>query len=213
MGMIKVIIFEDNRHLRESISLVINNTEGMACSGAFANGDNLVMNVLTANPDLALMDINMPGMDGIECTKIIKRQFPKVKILMQTVFEENQKIQDAIKAGADGYILKKAKPGELIEAIRDVVEGRVAMSPEVAKKVLDIIRGNTTDAAKAHFRLSERELDVLKLLAEGASYKTIADKLFISFFTVQSHVKNIYGKMEVNSKTEAVSKAFQSKIV
>lgn len=211
--MIKVIIFEDNRHLRDSISLVINNTEGMACSGAFANGDNLVMNVLTANPDLALMDINMPGIDGIECTKIIKRQFPKVKILIQTVFEENQKIEEAIKAGADGYILKSAKPQELIEAIRDVVEGRVAMSPLVAKKVLDIIKGNMIPALKENFGLSEREMEVLKLLAKGNSYKSIAEQLFISYFTVQSHVKSIYAKMEVNSKSEAVSKAFLSKMV
>ena len=199
--------------MRDSISLVINNTEGMACSGAFANGDNLVMNVLTANPDLALMDINMPGIDGIECTKIIKRQFPKVKILIQTVFEENQKIEEAIKAGADGYILKSAKPQELIEAIRDVVEGRVAMSPLVAKKVLDIIKGNMIPALKENFGLSEREMEVLKLLAKGNSYKSIAEQLFISYFTVQSHVKSIYAKMEVNSKSEAVSKAFLSKMV
>ena len=211
--MIKVIIFEDNRHLRESISLVINNTEGMACSGAFANGDNLVMNVLTSNPDLALMDINMPGMDGIECTKVIKRQFPKVKILIQTVFEENQKIEEAIIAGADGYILKSAKPQELIESIHDVVDGRAAMSPLVAKKVLEIIKGNTVPALKENFGLSEREMEVLKFLAKGNSYKSIGEKLFISYFTVQSHIKSIYGKMQVNSKTEAVSKAFLSKLV
>ena len=211
--MIKVVVFEDNRHFRESISLVINNSDGMACSGAFANGDNIVLNMINANPDIVLMDIDMPGRDGIECTKIIKNQFPKVKILMQTVFEENVKIQDAIKAGADGYILKKAKPQELIEAIRDVVDGRVAMSPEVARKMLDIIKGNKSGEAANNFDLTEREIEILKLLSNGDSYKTIADKLYISYFTVQSHVKNIYGKLEVNSKSEAVSKAFINKLL
>ncbi len=211
--MIKVVIFEDNRHLRESMALVINNTEGMACSGAFPNGNDVVMNILGSNPDLVLMDIDMPGMDGIECTKIIKRQFPHIKILMQTVFEENIKIQEAIKAGADGYILKKSKPQELIEAIQDVVMGKVAMSPEVATKLLQIIKGELHASTKADFGLTDRELDVLKLLAEGNSYKVIADKLFISFFTVQTHIKNIYEKLEVNSKSEAVIKALKNSLV
>jgi len=211
--MIKVVLFEDNRHLRESISLVINNTEGMACSGAHPNGDQLVMDVINGNPDLVLMDIDMPGINGIECTKILKRQFPNVKILMQTVFDENEKIHEAIKAGADGYILKKARPSELINAIRDVVEDRVAMSPEVAKKVLQMLKTGNTNDEKSGFHLSERESEVLKLLAKGNSYKVIADELFISYFTVQSHVKNIYEKMEVNSKSEAVSKAYQHKLL
>jgi DNA-binding NarL/FixJ family response regulator len=211
--MIKVAVFEDNRHLRDSICMLINSCEGMACTGSFPNGENLVMDLINANPDLILMDIDMPGIDGIECTKVVKRQFPKVKILMQTVFEENKKIQDAIQAGADGYILKKAKPTELIEAVKDVVEGRVAMSPEVAKKVLQIIKGDVSSEANTDFDLTDREIDVLKLLAKGDSYKSIADQLYISYFTVQSHVKHIYEKLEVNSKSEAVSKAFLNKLL
>lgn len=211
--MIKVVIFEDNRHLRDSMAMVINNAEGLACSGAFANGENLMMNVINSNPDLILMDINMPGMDGIECTKIIKRQFPKIKVLIQTVFEDNDKIQKAIQVGADGYILKKASPEELITAIRNVVGNKAAISPEVAKKILDMMKSESAGPAADEFSLTSRELEVLKMLSQGDSYKTIADKLIISYFTVQSHVKNIYEKLEVNSKSEAVSKAYNHKLI
>jgi DNA-binding NarL/FixJ family response regulator len=211
--MIKIVLFEDNRHLRESIFLVINNTEGMACSGAYPNGDNLIRDIVNGNPDLVLMDIDMPGLNGIECTKIIKRQFPNIKILMQTVFDENEKIQQAIKAGANGYILKKAKPLELIQAIREVMENGVPMSPEVARKVLDLIKADGHINDKIDFGLTPREIEILQLLVDAHSYKSIADKLYISFSTVQTHIKNIYEKLEVNSKSEAVGKVLRNKIL
>jgi len=211
--MIKVVIFEDNKHLRESLSLVINNTEGMACSGAFSNGNNLVKDMVNGNPDLVIMDIDMPGMDGIECTKLIKRQFPSVKILMQTVFEENEKIYEAIKAGANGYILKKARPDELIAAIREVASDGAPMSPEVARKVLDLLKSGGPESDHNMVELTQREKEILQMLVDGHSYKSIAAQLFISFFTVQSHIKNIYEKLEVNSKSEAVTKALKNRLL
>jgi len=209
--MIKVVIFEDNKHLRNSISLVINNTEGMACSGAYSNGKNLISDIVNGNPDLVLMDIDMPGPDGIECTKIINRQFPKIKVLIQTVFEDNEKIHNAILAGACGYILKKARPEELIQAIREAISDGAPMSPEVAKKVLEMVKqGDSADLSS--FDLTNRELEILNLLVKGHSYKSIAETLFISFSTVQTHIKHIYEKLEVNSKSEAVTKAFKNKL-
>jgi DNA-binding NarL/FixJ family response regulator len=211
--MIKIVIFEDNRHLRESMSMVINNTEGMACSGAFANGDNLIRDIVNSNPDLVIMDIDMPGKDGIACTRLIKLQFPKVKVLMQTVFEQNEKIKEAIHAGADGYILKKARPGELIDAIREASTDGVPLSPEVARKVLNLIKERASDSKNKQFDLTQRELEILHHLAEGRSYKAIAEELYISFSTVQSHIKHIYEKLDVNSKSEAVSKAFKNNLL
>lgn len=211
--MIKVVIFEDNKHLRESLALVINNTDGMACSGAYPNGNNLVKDMVNGNPDLVIMDIDMPGLDGIECTKIIRRQFPQVKILMQTVFEENDKIYGAIQAGANGYILKKARPDELISSIREVIADGAPMSPEVARKVLDMIKTGGPKSGQDMVDLTHREKEILQLLVDGHSYKSIAERLFISFSTVQSHIKNIYEKLEVNSKSEAVTKVFKNRLL
>jgi DNA-binding NarL/FixJ family response regulator len=211
--MLKVAIFEDNRHLRESMALIINNTDGMACSGAFANGLNLVKDIMNSNPDIVLMDLDMPGLDGIECTKIISKQFPLVKVLIQTVFNENKKIEQAIKAGAQGYILKKARPQDLIEAIYELMNDGAPMSPEIAKKVLSLLKSGNLPQPNAEHGLTDREIEILKALVDGDSYKEIAQKLFISFFTVQSHIKNIYQKLDVNSKSEAVGKVLKDRII
>jgi DNA-binding NarL/FixJ family response regulator len=210
--MIKVVIFEDNKHLRDSLSLVINNTEGLACSGAYTNGNNIIRDLVNGNPDIVLMDIDMPGINGIECTKIIKRQFPGIKVLIQTVFEDNDKIHEAILAGADGYLLKKARPAELIEAIKQVMADGAPMSPEVARKVLNLVKAGNSIESEG-FDLTTREKEILQLLTRGDSYKAIANELFISFSTVQSHIKNIYEKLDVNSKSAAVSKILKNKLL
>ena len=212
--MIKVALFEDNRHLRDSIQLVLNDSDIMLCTGAFPDCSNLMKDILQANPDVILMDIEMPGMNGIEASKLISSQFPNIKIVMQTVFEDADRIFQAIKAGAAGYMLKSTNSDTITSFIKDVMDGGAPMSPLVARKVLAMVKSpNGSTTANSTFALTDREKEILQLLVEGDSYKLVADKLFISFFTVQTHIKHIYEKLHVNSKTEAVTKALKENLV
>src|SRR5437879_3171208 len=170
---IKVAIFEDNPLLRESLQQLINNAEGMACSGAFPDANKLLRNMQMANPDVAMMDINMPGISGIEAVQVIKEKFPQVHILMQTVFDDNDKIFAAICAGASGYMLKKTSPLKMIEAIRETYLGGAPMTASVAVKVLQMFRQQTIEKTE-FIDLSEREKEILAQLIKGKSYKTIA---------------------------------------
>ncbi len=212
---ISIAIFDDNRHIRESLELVLNNTDGMACTGAFCDCNNLLKDILKSNPDVVLMDIDMPGLNGIGATEVLRRQFPNLKIVMQTVYDQDDKIFDAICAGASGYVLKGTTSDELAETIRDVLRGGAPMSPPVAKKVLQMLRhpGVFANKKQQTIDLTEREKEILQLLVDGMGYKQVAEKLFISFFTVQTHIKHIYEKLQVNSKSEAVSKAFRERLL
>ncbi len=211
--IVKVAIFEDNRYLLQSMELVLNNSEGIACTGAFPDCNDLMKDMLRANPNVVLMDIEMPGMNGIEATRLIRHHFSKVQVIIQTIFDSNEKIFDAICAGAAGYVLKNSHPDDWANMIRSVIHGGAPMSATIASKVLDLLRKPNFTSAKSNVRLTEREREILSLLVEGCAYKEVANRLFISFFTVQSHIKNIYGKLEVNSKTEAVSKTLQERLL
>ena len=212
--MIKVAVFEDNKHLRETFELLLNSTEGFACSGAWPDCNNLVANLEKYPCDIILMDIEMPGMSGIEATKIIKARFPEINILIQTVFFEDEYIFNAICAGASGYILKSTTPAGYIEAIRDVQAGGSPMTPGIARRVLELFKHNLQPATPAKdYSLTTQEKKVLQLLVEGKSYKMIANELFVATDTVKSHVRNIYAKLHVHSGTEAVSLAIRDKIV
>ena len=210
---IKVAIFEDNKKLRENLEQLINNADDMYCTGAFPDANKLVRNMQMANPDVVMMDINMPGISGIEAVQQIKEKFPQVQILMQTVFEENDKIFAAICAGASGYILKKTPPQKMLDAIRETYNGDAPMTASVAVKVLQMFRSQSSADKKEYIDLSDREKEILALLVKGKSYKTIAAECFVSIDTVKTHVQHIYEKLHVHSKSEAVAKAIHQKLV
>lgn len=210
---IKVAVFEDNKLLRESLRQLINNAEGMACSGAFPDASKLLRNMQMANPDVVMMDINMPGISGIGAVQVIKEKFPQVRILMQTVFDDNDKIFAAICAGASGYMLKKTAPQKMIEAIREIFAGGAPMTASVAVKILQMFRLQSVSKNNEFIDLSQREKEILALLVKGKSYKAVASACFISIDTVSTHVRHIYEKLQVHSKSEAVAKAINQKLV
>jgi DNA-binding NarL/FixJ family response regulator len=210
---IKVAIFEDSKPLRESLKQLIDSRDEMVCIGAFADANRLVRDMQSADPDVVLMDINMPGISGIEAVKMIREQFPKARILMQTVFEEDDKIFAALLAGASGYMLKKTAPQKMIEAIYETYDGGAPMTGSVAVKVLQMFRDQSTKTTNEFIDLSERETEILGWLVKGKSYQAIADACFVSIDTVKTHVRHIYEKLHVHSKSEAVAKAIYQKLI
>ena len=210
--MIKLILYEDNPQLREGLTMLINGSEGFDVLAAFKNCDNVVEQLLAFKPDVVLMDIDMPGVNGLEGLKKIRSVNSEVKVLMLTVFDDNKNVFQAISNGANGYILKKTPPARLLEYITEASTGGAPMTASVATQVLKMF--SSMNSAKGEdYNLSDREKQVLQLLVEGYSYKMIASDMFIAIDTVRSHIKKIYDKLHVNSKSEAVAKAFKDKIV
>ena len=210
---IKVAVFDDNKTRRNGLQLLIDSTEGMKCVGTFEDCSNVLNNVNVSQPDVVLMDIDMPIVNGIEGVKLIRENYSDIKILMQTVFEEDEKIFASICAGADGYILKKTSPIKLIDSINEVMAGGAPMTPSIARQVLHLFNKQNQKSGNSLFDLSTRELEILSLLVKGLSYKMIAEKCFISYSTVNTHIKHIYEKLHVHSVVEAVSKAISQRIV
>jgi DNA-binding NarL/FixJ family response regulator len=212
--LIRVSIFEDNKHLRETFQFLLTNSDGFSCTGAYPDCSTMIEDIKASPCDVALMDIEMPGMNGIEATKLIKQHFPQINILIQTVFFEDEYIFNAICAGASGYILKSTTPDGYLQAIRDVQAGGSPMTPGIARRVLELFKNNLQPVEeKKDYNLSAQEKKVLQLLVAGKSYKMIAAELFIAADTVKSHISNIYSKLHVHSGTEAVSLAIRNKIV
>jgi DNA-binding NarL/FixJ family response regulator len=207
---IKVIVVEDRKRIRETIVDIVNGSEGIRCIGAYGSCEALLEALPGNMPDVILMDIVLPGMSGIEGVKLAKSRFPSVDILMHTVYDDDEKIFQSICAGASGYVLKNVESSELIRAIREIREG-APMSASIARRLLEMVRGKEAQSAE-ELNLTPRELDILQWLVEGLSYKRIAEKLFISPLTVQSHIKRVYEKLQVHSKSAAVSKALKYRL-
>ena len=213
---VRIAIFDDNKNIRESISMLLSTEPSFEVVGSFSHALDCVDDVKECRPDVVLMDIEMPGISGIEAVKAIKIQFPQVQVLMQTVFEDDDRVFDSICAGANGYVLKNHLTTKLIEFINDLQYGGSPMSLSIARKVLikmQQIQEHVKPGVAPDYHLTNREKEVLACIVEGLAYKMIADKLSISYETVRSHVKKIYEKLHVASLTEAVGKAMRERIV
>jgi DNA-binding NarL/FixJ family response regulator len=198
--------------MREGLTMLIDGTEGFQVLGAFRNCNNIAFEVGSYKPDVILMDIDMPGVNGLEGLKIVRQMNSEVSILMLTVFDDNKNIFDALLNGANGYILKKTPPAKLLEYIQEASTGGAPMNASVAAQVLKMF-SQISLPADNDYHLSAREKQVLQFLVKGYSYKMISAEMFIAMDTVRSHIKKIYEKLHVNSKSEAVAKAFRDKLV
>lgn len=197
---IRVFIYDDSEVRRQSLKALVELTPDFEYSGEAPDCTDLLDDMQNCHPDVVLMDINMPGVNGIEGLKILKKNFPAVRVLMQTVFDDNELVFESIRNGANGYVLKKDSPARLTEAIREVHDGGAVMNPGIAQKVLSFF-----SPRKENNILTSREVEVLKLLADGMSYKMAAAQLDISFHTVNTHIKKIYEKLHVQSLGEAIA--------
>lgn len=211
--MYKVAVFDDNLARRQGLQLLIDAMDQMQCVGIFPDCTDIVHRLKSNLPNVVLMDINMPNVDGIEGLKRIKQHYPEIKVIMQTIFEEEDKILEAICAGADGYIIKQKSPMKLIDGITEVMEGGAPMTPSVAFKVLKLFSNSKGTSPESSIHLTGREKEILNFLVDGYSYKMIADKCYISYATVNKHISNIYSKLQVNSVASAVSKAIKEGLV
>jgi DNA-binding NarL/FixJ family response regulator len=202
---IRISLVEDMQGVRERLAALLNGVPGMSCVAAFATGEDAVQNMPAAQPDVALVDVHLPGMNGIECVAKLKTQLPKLQILMLTRFEQSDLIFNSIRAGASGYLLKSTPPAELIHAVEQVHLGGAPMSMQIARKVVDHFRQIQQPASDVE-TLTQREQEILELLAKGYYYKEISDSLGISYNTVRTHLQHIYEKLHVQSRTGAVLK-------
>jgi DNA-binding NarL/FixJ family response regulator len=207
-----VAIIEDERDIREGLGMLISYTDGFECVGKYGSMEEALTSIRHRTPDVVLSDIGLPGMNGIEGVRILKETYPSLTILMLSVYDDNERIFDALCAGAVGYLLKKTPPAKLIDSLKDAMNGGSPMSPEIARKVVALFR-DFRPPERVDYDLSPHEERILKLLVEGHSYKTAAAKLNVTTSTISFHLNNIYEKLQVHSKSEAVAKALQHRLV
>jgi len=211
-SVIKVVIIEDLRDIREGLAALLNGTEGYKCVGKFGSMEEALRNIQRDVPDVVLSDIGLPGMDGIEGVGIIKEKYPDMTILMLSVYSDNERIFDALCAGAQGYLLKKTPPSRIVESLNEAINGGAPMSPEIARKVITLFR-DIRPPERVDYDLTPHETRLLKLLIDGHTKKTAAAEIGVSVNTVSFHLKRVYEKLQVHSKSEAVAKALKNRII
>ena len=209
---IKVAIIEDERDIRECITYLVGGTDGFACTGSFRTMEEALERLGHQLPDVVLSDIGLPGMSGIEGIKRLKERYPDLLILILSVYDDDERIFDAMCAGASGYLLKKTPPAKLLDSLKEAVQGGAPMSPEVARRVIAVFR-EIRPPERVDYDLTPHETRLLKLFVEGHNYKTAAVELGVSVNTVNFHVRSIYEKLQVHSRTEAVTKALLNRLV
>ena len=205
---VTVAIVEDNADLRGTLSRVINRAPGFQCVGQYGDAESALKGLPKDKPRVVLMDINLPGMNGVECVRRLKHAMPETLVVMLTAYEDTENIFGSLEAGASGYLLKRSKSAEILEAIQEVIGGGSPMTAHIARKVVHSFQSKGPSAQSTE-NLAEREREVLDLLSQGFMYKEIADKLGISFETVRTYIRRIYEKLQVRSRTEAVAKALR----
>jgi DNA-binding NarL/FixJ family response regulator len=209
---ISVAIVEDRREIREGLAMIINGTPGFRCSGSYRSMEDALDQIDRDPPHIVLNDIGLPGMSGIEGIRILKERYPDLLVLMLTIYDDDERIFDALCAGASGYLLKKTPPARLLESLREAVAGGAPMSPEVARRVITLFREfQPPDSGK--YELTPHEIRLLRLFVDGHNYKTAATELGVTVHTVSFHLRSIYEKLQVHSKSEAVAKALRSRLV
>jgi DNA-binding NarL/FixJ family response regulator len=211
-GALRVAIIEDHREFRDYLTALISGTEGFRCTGSFRSVEEALGRINADAPDVVLIDIGLPGMSGIEGISLFKERHPKMLMLTLTVYDDDERIFDALCAGASGYLLKKTQPARLVESLREAAQGGAPMSPEVARRVIRLFR-DVRPPQRADYNLTPHEVRILKLLVEGHNYKTAATKLGVAPTTINFHLQNIYQKLQVHSKTEAVAKALRNRLI
>jgi len=204
---ISLVIVEDDQEVLKGLLQLLNFSEELEVIDSFSNAEEFLENIDELSLDVVLMDIGLPKMNGIECVEMVKQKKPEVQFLMYTNFEDDQKVFDALRAGANGYVLKNANIQSIIQSISEVYRGGSPMSRSIARKVIESF--HSTGLKDIKYNLSKRESEILQLLAKGFRYKEIADKLFISTETVRTHIRNIYSKLQVQSRTDAINKYFK----
>ncbi len=209
---ITVAIVEDNADYRLGTAYVLRNSSGCSCVGMYETAEEFIDAFDDISPDVVLMDIGLPGMSGIDATAYLKREHPRVEIIMLSVYDDDDNVFRAVCAGASGYVTKPVAPQQLLDAVEHAFGGGTPMSPHIARKVLQMFK-QYAPPPRADYNLTDRECEVLKLLTQGDDYKQIADKLFLSVFTIRAHIRNIYDKLHVHSKSQAVAKALKQGIV
>ena len=203
-----VSIVEDNDKLRATLARVLNRAEGFRCLSQYANAEDALKDLPRVRPDVVLMDINLPGMNGVQCVRQLKALLPQIQVMMLTVYEDTENIFNALTAGASGYMLKRTSSKELLEAIQDVQRGGSPMTMHIARKVVQSLQ-KTAATAQPTENLSPREQEVLDFLSQGLLYKEISEKLGISYETVHTYIRRIYEKLQVRTRTEAVAKVLR----